>query len=129
MAEVASCIDSAICKKALVKEYFAAHKPRFPATFTKESYLLAIRHVRDRHSCARLRTDWDKLFVCTATSLPANNSLQRHQQTCRLCNGATEVKDVLHILTKCLALDHVRTGHAKPTPQHQSQLRSYFCIM
>ena len=81
MAKVTSCIDNAICKKADVKEYIAAHKLRFPANFTEESYLQAIRHVRDRHSCARLRTDCDKLLVCTAMSLPANNSLQRHQQT------------------------------------------------
>ena len=62
VAEVASCIDNIIRKKALVKEYLTAHKPQFHATFIKESYLRAIRHVRDRHSCARLRTDCDMLF-------------------------------------------------------------------
>ena len=52
VAEAASCIDNIIRKKALVKEYLAAHKPRFPATFIKESYLWAIRHVRDRRQGA-----------------------------------------------------------------------------
>ncbi len=53
---VASCGDGVSCNKVLVKEGLLPTS-QSPTKLTMEAYLQAIRHTKDRHSCARLHME------------------------------------------------------------------------